>query len=276
MIQRYLVAVSYFVLSACATSGLQTRDVLERRPLIPAQKQINTVSFINQKDNFCGPATLTMAMNWAGHPADLESIASEIFIPSKNGSLPIDLVSAARRHGLLGIELEGLRNLLLEVSAGHPVIVLENLGFSWYPQWHYSLILGYDLDKQEIVMHSAHQAYQRLSLNYFERGWKLAKYWGIIILPPTQISPTADELNHLRGAVGIEQAGQLEAAKMAYSTILSRWPSSLGALIGLGNIYYAEGNSAKAVKYLSLAVQFHPNSLAAKNNLAIAKKKNAQ
>jgi len=44
-----------------------------------------------------------------------------------------------------------LEDVLREVAAGTPVIVLENYGFRIWPVWHYSVVVGYDLDAGEIT-----------------------------------------------------------------------------------------------------------------------------
>ena len=271
MFKVFFVGIFALFLSSCATVGEQTKAVLLSPPDIPSHEEIGTVPFVKQTSGYCGPSALTMVMQWAGHPISVESLTPEVYTPGKKGTLQLDLVSASRRHGLLAIPIEGMVSLLREVAAGHPVIVLENLGLSWFPQWHYSVVVGYDLKDQELIMHSGDNAFSRLSLNYFEHGWKLGDYWGLVVLPATQLSVTADELDHLKAAVGIEQANLPEDAEQAYKSILRRWPNSLAALIGLGNLAYQKKDYSWAVIYLNLATRLHPESLAAQHNLAIAK-----
>lgn len=254
----------------CATAGKQTRAVIENPPPIPRQFQIEGVPFLHQPEGYCGPATLTMTMNWAGDPITVGEIAPKVMTETMKGSLQTDMITASRRHGYLAVPIEGLENLLMEVAAGHPVIALENLGFSWYPQWHYSLITGYDLKEQTLTMHTGARASKTTPINYFERNWKLANYWGLVVLPTTQLSATASELDHLQAAVALEAANFKPQARELYKNILGRWPQSLGALVGLGNLAYETGNYKESVEYLEVAVRYHPNSAIAKNNLAVA------
>lgn len=45
--------------------------------------------------------------------------------------------AAARRHGAVAYVLpDRLDALLEEITAGHPVVVLQNLGLQWIPSWH--------------------------------------------------------------------------------------------------------------------------------------------
>ncbi|MGE0762589.1 MAG: PA2778 family cysteine peptidase [Bdellovibrionales bacterium] len=272
MLRSALVLMMPAFLVACATAGVQTRAVLKSPPDIAKSSQIENVPFVRQTEAFCGPSTLTMAMQWAGHKVTLDEIGSEVFIDKKKGTLQTDMISASRRRGLVAVPLEGLVSLLKEVAAGHPVIVFENLGLSWYPQWHYSLVIGYDLNEQEVILHSGETPFKRISLNYFERGWKMADYWGLVVLPVSMTAATGDELAHLKAAVGLEQAGHTDAAEVAYQNILKRWPTSLAALIGLGNLAYNKKDFSRAVLHLQQAIKVHPDSTVARHNLSIAKK----
>src|SRR5687768_13903322 len=177
MLQKLFLAASLSFLASCASVGVQTRAVLNSPPDIPPRAQIQNVPFENQTQGYCGPSALAMVMQWTGQTITVGEIAPEVYIDGQKGSLQTDLISASRRHGLLAVPIQGMEPLLKELAAGHPVIVFENLGFSWYPQWHYSVAIGYDLESQELIMHSGKTANKHLSLNHFERGWKLGDYW---------------------------------------------------------------------------------------------------
>ncbi len=239
---------------------------------LPRTVEIQNVPFINQEAGHCGPATLTMALQSVGNSADLSKITSQVFIPGMKGSLQADMIGATRRQGALAIPIQNLENLLTEVAAGNPVIVFENLALSWLPQWHYALVYGYDLDRQEVIMHSGPEKGKRWDLRKFERSWKLGDYWGLIVLPPNFLSATANELAHIAAASALENIGLVENAHIAYQTILTRWPKSLGALIGSGNTYFAKKKYSEAAKNLSLAITLYPESALAWHNLAIAQK----
>ena len=148
--------------------------------------------------------------------------------------------------------------------------IFENLGLSWAVQWHYALVLGYDLKKQEIIMHSGHDAFYHWDLRKFERSWMLGDYWGLVVLPAGQLSVTADELAHVTSAVGIEKANKSIEAEKSYRKILEKWPTSLVALVGLANLVYKNGQKNEAVKLLRRAAIAHPESEAVQHNLAIA------
>ena len=259
-----------FAMAGCATKAIQTEKILNDRSHLPTASIIENVAFIDQSVGYCGPATLTMAMQHAGHAVKIEDIAKQVYTPGFKGSLQSDMISTSRRQGLTAIPIQNLSSLLKEVSAGNPVIVFENLALSWIPQWHYALVLGYDLQKKEIIMHSGHEAYTKIDMAEFELSWKLGDYWGLVVLPVGKLSASADELSHATAAVGLEQANKLNEAEISYRALLKKWPTSLVVLIGLSNLTFKKGQYKETISLLKLATQSHPESEAAKHNLAVA------
>lgn len=264
-----LLSILIFLVSGCVTPAKQTEVILSAPGSLPAFHEIKQVTFIDQTAGYCGPAALTMAMRWAGQKVTLDEVALQVYTPGMQGSLQSDLISASRRQGLMAVSISNLSSLLTEVAAGHPVIIFENLGLSWAPQWHYALVLGYDLKKQEIIMHSGHSAFYHWDLKKFERSWMLGDYWGLVVLPPGELAVSADELANVTAAVGLEQAAKYKEAEKSYRQILEKWPTSLVALIGLANLAYKKGHRNEAGTLLRRAVKNHPESTAAQHNLVV-------
>lgn len=255
-------------LSGCASSTKQV-DALKHAQLdIPKTIQIKDVPFIEQKEGHCGPATLAMALEWAGKHEKLSEVTSQVYTPGSHGSFQMDMISSARRQGMLALQVSGVQNLLREVAAGHPVIVFENLALTWLPQWHYALVFGYDLNNQTVLMHSGPEAFKRWDMKKLERSWKLADYWGLVVLPPGKLSATSSEQTHSQAAAALEQLGHLNEADKAYQSILQRWPQSLVALIGRANVAYSQKNLPQSEEFLLIATQAHPHSVDAWNNLS--------
>lgn len=213
-----------------------------------------------------------MAMRWAGRDVSIDQLAGQVFTPGRNGSLPVDMTSAARRNGFLAVPISGMPALLDEVAAGHPVIVFENVGFSFFPQWHYAVVHGYDLRSRDVLIHSGHEENRRWDMRRFETAWRGGDYWGLVVLNPGELSAAADELTHAGAAAALEDLGKVDEAEASYRAILERWPESLGAHLGLANIFYSRGDTLGAVWILRDAVRLHPASAVAWHNLAIAEK----
>jgi ABC-type bacteriocin/lantibiotic exporter with double-glycine peptidase domain len=266
-----ILVLSLFFLAGCATQTPQVERLLSATSQMPRAFEIPAVPYVAQSAGHCGPATLSMVASWAHHDVPLEQLIQQVYTPGMEGSLQTDMISAARRQGLMAVPLQGFTNLLTEVSAGHPVIVFENLALSWMPQWHYAVVYGYDLDKQTVLMHSGPEKGKVWDIRKFERSWRLGDYWGLVVLPSSQLAATATELGLVKSAASLEQMGFLEQAEDAYETILNKWPQSLAALIGAGNIQYAKKDYRASEKYLLLATKFHPESAAARHNLEVAR-----
>jgi tetratricopeptide (TPR) repeat protein len=260
------------LLASCAglpTSVQSVRAEMARLGL-PDKASVADVPFVAQTENTCGPATLAMALAWSGVKVPAEKLAAEMMTPGREGTFQADLLGAARREGFLALPVRNYRALFQELAAGHPVIVLQNLGLSWFPKWHYALAIGYDLERSEITLHSGKEALSATSLRRFDVSWELAGNWGVTVLPPTASSPTADEVDHLEAAAALERIGRDGQAASAYGTILKRWPKSLGAWVGLGNVRFKANDLKGAVSALEKAVEYHPQVPATWHNLALA------
>ncbi len=267
--KRYFFLLSCLLLG-CASSTPQVDSLLAKATDKKASYTIAGVPFIKQRASFCGPATLAMAMQWAGRNISEEELASQTYTPGIRGSLQSDMIVAIRRQGLIAIPIQGFEALFIELNENHPVIVFENLSLSWLPQWHYALVFGYDLKEQKILMHSGPESFKNWDLRKFERSWSLGDYWGLVVLRPDQLSASSDEFTHTSAASGLEQLGFLDAAKRSYQEILRKWPKSLVAQLGLGNIAYSQKNFISAHQILQKAKIDHPTSAIAWHNSAIA------
>lgn len=266
----FLFLMGASLLVGCASATPQSDRLLSQTLAVPTEKKIEDVPFVEQSAHYCGPATLTMALQWAGRSMTVDEVAPQVYTPGLQGTLQADMITASRRQGMIALPIEGLENLLREVAAGHPVIVFENLSVSWLPQWHYAIVFGYDLPAQKIWMHSGPEAFKKWDLRKFERSWSLGHYWGLVVLPPEKISATASEWSHVKATAALEQLGNFTAAEIAYQQILKRWPQSLGSYLGLANIAYSKKDFQKAAVYLQQATQQHPEAAEAWHNLAIA------
>ena len=210
-----------------------------------------------------------MLMNTSGVNISPEALVNEVYIPAKKGSLQIEMLSATRRHDLIAYELNPrLSNLIEEIAAGHPVLVLENYGFEASPIWHYSVIIGYDLNKNQIIKRSGLNEREVQSLSAFEYLWKGSNYWAMIALRPAEVPATANEINFAEAILNLERSGRIKSARIAYETLLSRWHKNLIAQMGAGNTAYQLHDLEGAKQAFIKASLDHPKSAEAFNNLA--------
>ena len=271
--------IAMLALSGCAT--VSTQRWYPEASGIPAKHELTAVPFFPQKAYQCGPASLAMALAWSGIQIDSDALTPEVYTPSRKGSLQPAMIAAARRHARVAYEITGAHALLREIAAGHPVIVLQNLGLSWIPVWHYAVVIGYDLNEAVIILHSGITPHKITALNTFENTWARSSHWGLVVLPPHCLPATADVNSYIRAVVGLERARQWQAAAESYQTALAKWPQSFSAHMGLGNSFYAQGDLKSAEIILRKTTNLFPNEGAAFNNLAqvlweLGKKQEAQ
>ena len=237
---------------------------------LPQRAELVAVPFFAQEDYQCGPAALAMALNAAGVAVAPGSLTDEVYVPARKGSLQVEMLAGARRHGLLAYELAPeLKDVLAEVAAGNAVIVLQNLGlFASRPYWHYAVIIGYDLQTKEIFLHSGATARRAMKFGLFEFLWLDGGRWSMVALAPGRLPASAHEERMATAAAALERTGHAAEAHLAYTALLQRWPDSLVGWMGLGNTAYALGQSAEAEAAFRKATTAHPLAAAAFNNLA--------
>lgn len=238
-------------------------------PGLPPSVELKAVPFYAQDEYECGPAALAMALGAAGVGATLDELVNEVYLPGRKGSLQVEMLAAARRHGLVAYELAPkLSDVLREIADGTPVIALENYGFRIYPIWHYAVLIGFDLKKPELIRRSGMKERQTMPFGVFEYIWKDDGHWAMVAVPPDRIPATATETGYANAVIALERTGQLAAARTGYESLLKRWPGNLAAEMGRGNIAYAQHDLAAAESAFRKAVVDHPDSAAALNNLA--------
>jgi tetratricopeptide (TPR) repeat protein len=262
---RALGLAGLLALTGCATPEVSV--LRADRGDLPPRAEVAGVPFHPQREQYCGPAALATVLGWSGQ-ASQDALAAAVFTPGREGTLSHDLTAAAYRHGRLAVAVAGLPALLREVAAGHPVLVLQNLGLDWFPQWHYAVVVGYDLDAGELALRSGEERRRVVALDTFVRTWVRADGWAVVVLPPDRLPAGADEEALVSAAAGLERAGRAADAALAYATILDRWPDSLGALIGRGNALYAADDLARAEAAYRSALDRHSGAAVAWNNLA--------
>ncbi len=265
----FLISSALFF-SGCTSLSPQTLALKGQRPAdLPSHVELEQVPFVKQEDNFCGPSALAMVLNAEGNNVSLDTLIQEVYLPGREGSLQIEMLAAVRRHGLVAYPLAPkFIDVLREIAAGAPVITLENYGFKWYPKWHYSVMIGYNLDDFEVIRRSGDKPRRVVPMGIFEKVWQPGGYWAMVAVPPDRVPITATETDYATAVVALEKAGQVKNASVAYNAMLERWPDSLAAQMGRGNTAYALHDLATAEAAFRRASTDHPDSAAAFNNLA--------
>ena len=263
-----LAALAFVSLAGCAAPYVQ--EVRKTAREIPPRALVASVPFFPQERYQCGPAALAMALAWTGLPVTQDDMVRQVYTPGRGGTLQADMLSATRRNGRLAVPVTRLGDIMRETAAGHPVLVFQNLGLDLLPQWHYAVVIGYDLDAEVVVLHSGTDRSRMTPLATFARTWARGGSWAMVVLPAGRLPATGRELPVLHAAAGLERGGRLREALAAYESAVARWPNSFGGSIGLGNTRYALGDFRGAATGFARAIQLRPMSPAAWNNFAHA------
>ena len=257
--------------SGCTTFIPQTAGLRDRWPSdLPLKVEHAEVPFFPQTQYQCGPAALATTLAHFSVPVTADDLAPQLYIPARKGTLQIEMLAAPRRYGIVSYRLEPrLDDVLREVAAGNPVIVLKQ--YSHWPilkLWHYAVVVGYNGESGTMYFRSGENERLTLPIGLFEFLWKDGAQWAMVAVPPQRVPVTAERTRYFDSIVAVERAKQPTAAAAAYQAFLERWPGDLGASIGLANAHYALGHLPGAEAALRAAVERHPDSAVALNNLA--------
>jgi tetratricopeptide (TPR) repeat protein len=268
ILSHHLAAASVLLLAGCAGLAPQTSALLESKPAdLPARVELAAVPFFPQAEYQCGPAALATLLVSSGVDTTPEALVPQVYLPARKGSLQVEMLATARRHGLVSYQLApSALDLMRELAAGTPVVVLQNLGVS--DGWHYAVAVGYDYPLGTMILRSGTTKREEMTFAVHELVWKRSGYWAMVAVPPERIPVTADEASWLRALVAFERLNPPRRNRLAYAAFLERWPGNVNAAIGLANAYHALGELPQAEKVLRGALQRSPDSAIVLNNLA--------
>jgi tetratricopeptide (TPR) repeat protein len=263
----FLLATLY--LGGCALMLPQTAELRDQWPAdLPRKVELTDVPFYAQRDYECGPAALAMSLESAGAKVRLEDLIRQVYIPERKGSLQVEMLAAPRRYGMVSYQLAPrFDDLLREVAAGTPVVVLQNYGAWPIDVWHYAVVAGYDAGAGEMVLRSGEMERLTMPFAVFEYLWKKSDYWSMVAVPPRRVPITATESRYMEALVATERSAK-EAAAPGYTAAVERWPDSIMARIGLANVYHDRGKLDLAALQLREAQRRDPDSVVVLNNLA--------
>lgn len=232
------------------------------------------VPFVEQADLNCGPAALASVLRYYGTAADVNTLRDQVFSPKAKGSLTIEVGAAPRRYGFVSYPLPRRFDALIrEINAQHPVLVLQNLGFEWLPQWHYSTVVGFDPVTDDLLLHSGDTANYRIARRTFMQTWARADFWARVIVPPAQTPASAEPLDYIEAINALEQTGHASEAAQAYRGAAQRFPGHAVTQLTTANALMATGQAVDSYPYFLAALRLAPKNATTWNNFAYALEK---
>jgi predicted Zn-dependent protease len=253
---------------ACLLSGCATHRPLQGVAPLP---ELHDVPFFPQEDYQCGPAALATVLAYSGVSVTPEQLIPQIYLPDRQGSLQAELLSATRRYDRVPYRIANTPEALLDaLRTDQPVLILQNLGVTFAPLWHYAVLIGYNTDAQRFVLRSGTVARHTMSARRFTASWQRAEHWAFVVVPASAPPPGAEASRWLDAIAPFESTGNLDIAAQGYHAAVLRWPNDPHSWTALGNLHYLQSDFSDAETAYINALALSPDHWVARNNLVHA------
>lgn len=268
-----LAGVLVFVLLTVTLAGCATTPRLAEstESQLTRQVLIADIPFHGQRDYQCGPASLAMVLNAKKIDVSVDELIPQVFLPGREGSVQPEMLATLRRHGRIPFQIAPTFDALLtEIDAGQPVVVMQNLSLPAWPVWHYAVAIGYDLDEEELLLHSGMEPERIESFRRFDATWARSNRWGFVAVTPGEAMPESiAEYAAMEAIADFERLQGASATLAAWESLVKRFPSSAMGHFALGNARQTMGDSQAAIEAYRIAVQQRPDLAAGWINLGL-------
>lgn len=261
-----LAGIVALVISAtgCVSNEQRKFTGIETAPV-----ELTSTSFHPQTQYQCGPAALATILESSGLDLSADDLSREVYLPGREGTLQLEIISAVRRHGRVPYQPDGtLQSLVDQLNQGLPVLVLLNLGLDILPAWHYAVVIGYQPASDIVILRSGTDHRLEMPGRRFEAAWDKSERWSLLALQPGQLPASVDIERYLDALIAIEETGNWQTAEAGYRAVLAYSPDNTLALFGLANALRAHGQLESAVQVYQNLLSQNPGHLPARNNLA--------
>jgi tetratricopeptide (TPR) repeat protein len=150
------------------------------------------------------------------------------------------------------------------------VLVLQNLALPRVPVWHYAVVVGYDAERDAIVLRSGTEQRRLERSRRFLRSWQRGAQWAFVAVEPGSLPATAMPDAYVRALADAERLLPARGADAAFAAALSRWPDDDLVLFSAANRKLGAHDAGQAIALYRRLLEHDPKHAAARNNLANA------
>ena len=231
--------------------------------------ELTKTPFYSQTWNHCGPAALATILVADGVDTSPESLADEVFLPARQGSLQAEIVAATRSSGRIPVDIEPNLQALVDIIAeGKPALVFLNLGIPAVPQWHYAVLVGYLPDSAEFVLRSGTTRRKRMGLRRFQHAWEWGGRWAIVAMTPGERLQSITHEAYESALLDLSETSHVEFTLAAFREAVTLFPESPLLWGGYGNAAWQAQDLPLSISAFRSFVRLDPENPGAHNNLA--------
>ena len=142
------------------------------------------VPFVQQVENYCGPAALAMVLRYWDQETDQYELAGHFQPFPDRGLSGAQLKTLAETRGFAPYSFSGDPDFVrTQLRAGRPVIVaLAPARFSSFN--HYVVLVGWDAERRQWIVHDpADGPYGRHAADELEKRWAELDAWTLMVVP---------------------------------------------------------------------------------------------
>ena len=263
---RCFVAAALILPSACAmTSDLAAYGATGER-----LELLNT-AFFPAEDRYAAAAALATLLYTDGVVVSPDMVAARLDTAAGAIELQPALHSAVQSFDRVPYVLEPrLQDVVTELRAGRPVLVLLNLAPTAAPAWRYAVVIGYESVSNSLLLRSGREGRARMQPGAFVRAWKEGGNWAMVLGESAKIPATATPQRWIAAAESLSLVGKATLAETAVEAALLRWPEqTLLVTVALGNARYARMDYTGAESAYLKALKLKDDNPVVHNNLAL-------
>ena len=212
----------------------------------------------------CAAGALDAVLAYFGRPTTVVALDAELPQLPGGGVLSLDLLLAARRHGLTANWVQGDAALVAaEIDAARPVILMLRLldapgdGGDVH---HFVVVDGHDAASARVRLQFGDGKARWATLRRIDRAWRATDRASLVFR-----EASSDALGQ---AAALEAEGESDRALSLYRAYLAERPDSVRGWTDLGNALRAAGEPAEAERAYRRALALDVEDVDAANNLA--------